>query len=107
MLKYLKRYRMECICAPLFKMLEALFDLLVPLVVASIIDRGIGAGDAGHVWRMCGVLIALGVVGLAAAVTAQFFAAKAATGFAACATRCSGGWRRCPSRTWTGWASPR
>ena len=66
MLKYLKRYRMECICAPLFKMLEALFDLLVPLVVASIIDRGIGAGDAGHVWRMCGVLIALGVVGLAA-----------------------------------------
>ena len=83
MLKYLKKYRMECICAPLFKMLEALFDLLVPLVVASIIDRGIGAGDAGHVWRMCGVLIALGVVGLAAAVTAQFFAAKAATGFAA------------------------
>ena len=83
MLKYLKKYRMECICAPMFKMLEALFDLLVPLVVASIIDRGIGAGDAGHVWRMCGVLIALGVVGLAAAVTAQFFAAKAATGFAA------------------------
>ena len=83
MLKYLRKYRAQCVCAPLFKMLEALFDLLVPLAVASIIDRGIGGNDAGHVWRMCGVLIALGLVGLAAAVTAQYFAAKAATGFAA------------------------
>ncbi len=83
MLKYLKKYRAECVCAPLFKMLEALLDLLVPLVVASIIDRGIDGGDPGHVWRMCGLLIALGLVGLAAAVTAQYFAAKAATGFAA------------------------
>ena len=83
MLKFLKKYRLECICAPLFKMLEAFFDLLVPLVVASIIDRGIGAGNAAHVWRMCGVMVALGLVGLAAAVTAQYFAAKAATGFAA------------------------
>jgi len=83
MLKYLKKYRKECICAPLFKMLEALLDLLVPLVVASMIDRGIVAGSAGHVWRMCGLLVALGLVGLAAAVTAQYFAARAATGFAA------------------------
>ncbi|MBQ9039124.1 MAG: ABC transporter ATP-binding protein [Clostridia bacterium] len=83
MLQYLKKYRKECILAPLFKMLEALFDLLVPLVVASIIDRGIGAGSAGHVWRMCGLLIALGLVGLGMAVVAQYFAAKAATGFAA------------------------
>ena len=83
MLKYLKKYRLQCVCAPLFKMLEAMFDLLVPLVVASIIDAGIVAGDAGHVWRMAGVLIALGLVGLAAAVTAQYFAARAATGFAA------------------------
>ncbi len=83
MLKYLRKYRLECVCAPLFKMLEALFDLLVPLVVASIIDRGILGGSAGHVWRMCGVLVALGLIGLAAAVTAQYFAAKAATGFAA------------------------
>ena len=83
MLKYLKKYRLFCVCAPLFKMLEAMFDLLVPLVVASIIDAGIVAGDAGHVWRMAGVLIALGLVGLAAAVTAQYFAARAATGFAA------------------------
>lgn len=83
MLKYLKKYRMECICAPLFKMLEALLDLLVPLAVASIIDRGIGTGSAGHVWRMAGLLVALAAVGLAAAITAQYFAAKAATGFAA------------------------
>ena len=83
MLKYLKKYRVQCVCAPLFKMFEALLDLFVPLVVASIIDRGIGAGSAPHVWRMSGLLIALGVAGLAAAVIAQYFAAKAATGFAA------------------------
>jgi len=82
MLQYLKKYKKECILAPLFKMLEAGFDLLVPLVVASIIDRGIVAGSAGHVWRMCGVLVALALVGLAAAVVAQYFAARAATGFA-------------------------
>ena len=83
MLKYLKKYRAQCVCAPLFKMFEALLDLFVPLVVASIIDRGIGAGSAAHVWRMSGLLVALGVAGLAAAVTAQYFAARAATGFAA------------------------
>ena len=83
MLKYLKEYRLECVFAPLFKMLEALLDLFVPLVVASIIDRGIGLGSETHVYRMSGVLVALAAVGLAAAVTAQFFAAKAATGFAA------------------------
>ena len=83
MLKYLKKYRLECICAPLFKMLEALLELFVPLVVASIIDRGIGLGSAGHVWRMSGLLVALAALGLAMAVTAQYFAARAATGFAA------------------------
>ncbi|MDO4865734.1 MAG: ABC transporter ATP-binding protein [Clostridia bacterium] len=83
MLKYLKKYRLECVCAPLFKMFEALLDLLVPLVVASIIDAGIGGGSPAHVWRMSGLLIALALVGLAAAITAQYFAAKAATGFAA------------------------
>ena len=83
MLKYLKKYKMECICAPLFKMFEATLELFVPLVVASIIDRGIGAADGGHVWRMCGVLILLGLLGLAAAITAQYFAARAATYFAA------------------------
>ena len=83
MLKYLKKYKKECVLAPLFKMFEALLDLLVPLAVASIIDRGIGGGSAGHIWRMCGLLVALALVGLAAAVVAQYFAAKAATGFAA------------------------
>ena len=83
MLSFLKKYRLQCFCAPLFKMLEAMFDLLVPLVVASIIDAGILGNDAGHIWRSCGLLVALGLVGLAAAVTAQYFAAKAATGFAA------------------------
>lgn len=83
MLKYLKKYRVQCVCAPLFKMFEALLDLFVPLVVASIIDKGIAAGSAGPVWRMSGLLVALGLAGLAAAVTAQYFAAKAATGFAA------------------------
>ena len=83
MLQYLKKYKKECVLAPLFKMLEAGFDLLVPLVVASIIDRGIGGNSPGHVWRMCGLLIALGLVGLGAAVVAQYFAARAATGFAA------------------------
>ena len=87
MLKYLRKYRAQCVCAPLFKMFEALLDLFVPLVVASIIDRGISAGSAGHVWRMSGLLVALGLAGLAAAVTAQYFAAKAATGFAADARR--------------------
>ena len=83
MLQYLKKYKKECVLAPLFKMFEALLDLLVPLVVASIIDRGIVGGNAAHIWRMCGLLVALALVGLAAAVVAQYFAAKAATGFAA------------------------
>ncbi len=83
MLKYLKRYKTECVLAPLFKMFEALLELLVPLVVASIIDRGIAGGSAAHIWKMAGALVLLGLVGLAAAITAQYFAARAATGFAA------------------------
>ena len=83
MLKYLQKYRRECVCAPLFKMFEATLELFVPLVVASIIDRGIGPGDRGHICRMCGLLVLLGVAGLAAAITAQYFAARSATGFAA------------------------
>ena len=83
MFKYLRRYRTECVFAPLFKMLEATLELLTPLVVASIIDQGISGVSGAHIWRMCGLLIALGALGLAMAVTAQFFAARAATGFAA------------------------
>ncbi len=81
LLKYLRGYARESICAPLFKMLEAFFELFVPLVVAAIIDNGIGSGDKGYIVRMCLLLLALAVVGLASSLTAQFFAAKAATGF--------------------------
>ena len=83
LLVFLRDYKKESIIAPLFKMLEALFDLLVPLVVASIINKGIKYGDKTYIYQMCGVLILLAVVGLACALCAQYFAAKAAVGFAA------------------------
>ena len=82
LLKYLKKYKKESILAPLFKMLEASFELLIPLVMASIIDVGIAGSDTGYVIRMCGIMIVLGIIGLVCSVTAQYFAAKAATGFA-------------------------
>lgn len=81
--RYMRGYGKECVLGPLFKLLEASFELLVPLVVASIVDKGIGNGDGRYVLRMCLVMILLGVVGLVCAVTAQYFAAKAAVGFAA------------------------
>ena len=77
---YLGGYKKEAVLAPLFKLLEACFELAVPLVVAAIVDRGIGQGDREYILGMFFVLIALGAVGLAAAVTAQYFAAKAAVG---------------------------
>ncbi len=79
----MKGYGRECVLGPLFKLLEATFELIVPLIVAAIIDRGILAGDRGTIVRLCLVMAALGAVGLAAAVTAQYFAAKAAIGFSA------------------------
>lgn len=82
LLKYMKGYGRECVLGPLFKLLEASFELMIPLVVASIVDRGIGSGDNSHVVKMCLVMVLLGVVGLVSAVTAQYFAAKAAVGFA-------------------------
>lgn len=82
LLVYLKNYKKESILAPLFKMLEASFELIVPLVVASIIDNGIKNGDLNLVIRKAGTLVLLAVVGMIAAITAQYFAAKAATGFA-------------------------
>ena len=82
LLKYMKGYGKECILGPLFKLLEASFELLIPLVVAAIVDTGIGGGDRSYVVKMCLVMILLGLVGLASAITAQFFAAKAAVGFA-------------------------
>ncbi|MBS6861406.1 MAG: ATP-binding protein [Clostridiales bacterium] len=78
---YLKEYKKETILGPLFKLLEASFELFVPLVVASMIDVGIKTGDTGYIIRMCLVLVALGVIGLVCSITAQYFAAKAAVGF--------------------------
>ena len=80
LLYYMKEYKKESILGPLFKLLEASFELLVPLVVAHIIDTGIANGDGGYVLKMGGVLILLGFVGLASSITAQYFAAKAAVG---------------------------
>ena len=78
---YLREYRKESILGPLFKLLEAGFELIVPLVVAAIIDSGIGHADNGYIIRMCLVLVALGLIGLGCSVTAQYFAAKASVGF--------------------------
>lgn len=82
LLKYLRNYKKETVLAPLFKLLEASFELMIPLVVAAIVDKGIGGENLGYVYRMGGIMVLLGVVGLIAAVSAQYFAAKAAVGFA-------------------------
>ena len=83
LLKYLKNYKKESILAPLFKLTEAIFELIVPLVVAAIIDNGIAGGNKIYILKMCGVLGIFAVLGLACAVSAQYFAAKAAVGFSA------------------------
>lgn len=77
---YLKMYKKECVLAPLFKMLEATFELFVPLVVSAIIDVGIAGADKGYIVNMCFVLVALAIIGLTSSITAQYFAAKAAVG---------------------------
>lgn len=82
LLIYLKDYKKETVLAPLFKLLEALFELFVPLVMASIIDRGIAHNDTGHIVKLGAVLVVLGIVGLISSLTAQYFSAKAAVGFA-------------------------
>ena len=81
LLIYLKEYRKECILAPLFKMLEACFELFVPLVVAAIVDIGIAGGDKSYILSRAGIMVALGIIGLLCSVTAQYFAAKAAVSF--------------------------
>lgn len=81
LLKYLKGSRVQCVLAPLFKMLEAILELFVPLVVAKIIDTGIANSDKPYIFKMCGLLVILGAVGLAFSVTAQYFAAKASVSF--------------------------
>lgn len=75
-------YKLESILGPLFKLLEATFELFVPLVVAQIVDVGIKNGDTAYIWRMCLILVVLGVIGLICSITAQYFAAKASVGFA-------------------------
>ena len=80
-LKYLRGYEKQCVLGPLFKLLEATFELLVPLVVARIVDQGIASGDTGYIVKMCLVMVALGMVGLVMAVCAQYFSAVAAVGF--------------------------
>ena len=82
LLRILKDYKKESILSPLFKLLEASFELFVPLVMAAIIDTGIGNKDGGFILKMCGILILLAIVGLTCSITAQYFAAKAAVGFA-------------------------
>jgi len=82
-LRYIRGYGKECVLGPLFKLLEASFELLIPLVVARIVDVGIAGRDQGYVVKMVLVMALLGVIGLVCAVTAQYFAAKAAVGFAA------------------------
>lgn len=79
-LGFLKDYKKECVLAPLFKMLEALFELFVPLVVSSIIDIGIGQKDVGYIVKMCMMLLGLAIIGLVCSITAQYFSAKAAVG---------------------------
>lgn len=83
LLKYMKAYKKEAVCAPLFKLLEALFELFVPLVMAKIIDIGIAQSDRPYIVRMCLLMAALGLIGLVCSITAQYFSAKAAVGFAA------------------------
>ena len=81
LLVYLEGYWKEAVIAPLFKMLEASFELLVPLVMAKIIDVGIWLQDQAYIWRMCGLMIFLGVLGLSCSLTAQYFAARSSMGF--------------------------
>lgn len=81
LLKYLRDYKVESVLGPLFKMLEASFELFVPLVVARMIDIGIRNQDTGYILKMAGVLVLLAAIGLTCSLTAQFFAAKAAVGF--------------------------
>ena len=78
---YLKEYRKESVLGPLFKLIEASLELLVPLVIADLIDRGIGGENRTLIFGLCAALVGLGLVGLACSLTAQFFAAKASVGF--------------------------
>ena len=79
---YLRGYALQSVLGPLFKLTEALFELFVPLVVAGMIDTGINGANQGYIVKMCLLLVGLGLAGLLCSVTAQYFAARAAVGFA-------------------------
>ncbi len=81
LLKYLKNYKKELVFGPFFKLLEAIFELIVPMVMARIIDNGIGNNDSGYIYRMSGLIVILGVCGLCFALTCQYLAARCAYGF--------------------------
>ena len=81
LLKYLKQHKVDSILAPILKMIEAVFDLLVPIVVAMLIDNGIRKGDTPYIWKMGALLFALAIIGLTIALIAQYMAARAAGGF--------------------------
>lgn len=82
LLSYFKPYIKESILAPLFKLLEAVFELLVPMVIAGIVDQSLPRGDQGHLWMQIGLLLIFAVIGVLVALIAQFYSAKAAVGFA-------------------------
>ena len=82
LLIYLRSYKLETVLGPLFKLLEASFELLVPLVMAAIIDVGIANRDRPYILWMCLLMVGLGVIGLVCSITAQYFAARASVGFA-------------------------
>ena len=84
--KYTKGYRRQTVAAPFMKLIEALLELLVPLLVAEIIDKGVGGGDSEIVWRMCGLMVLSATVGMVLSLTSQYFSAQAAVGFS-CALR--------------------
>ncbi|RPF42402.1 ATP-binding cassette subfamily B protein [Hydrogenoanaerobacterium saccharovorans] len=79
--RFLKKFRLQVILGPMFKMTEAVFELIVPLVMASMIDVGIKNGDTAYVWKMAGIMVLLGIVGLGCSLTCQFFASRASQGF--------------------------
>ena len=99
LIPYLKGYKKESVIGPLFKLLEACFELIVPLVMAKIIDVGIENRDMPYILKMGGVLILLGVIGLACSLTAQYFAARQQLGLGrSCAMICFAISARCPTR---------
>lgn len=107
LLVYLKDYKKESVLGPLFKLLEASFELIVPLVMAAIIDHGVADGDKPYIMKMCLVLVLLAVIGLTCSITAQYFAAKAAVGFSTdCATHFLSIFRNYHFRRWILWEHP-